>query len=159
MITGIDNIRQLFSVFHDGGIEAPQCQDGTLTFNVETSYLAERIDPAFTAFSVTLRNVENLICTVWLKDQTTRTADPLTVLSEEPEILNGSLKDGAIEVMFEGARWLPTDYTGGVLSFSCASASVLAEGGRECTLDELWDLSEGYWTEWSARAKEARSSS
>lgn len=158
MITGIDNIRQLFSVFHDGGIEAPHYLDGTLTFKVEISYLAQRINPKFRTFSVTLRGVETLSFSAWLDDPASGSVDPLTALSQEPDILSASIESSVVEVVLNQSG-VGAGYSGGSLFLTCQSASVLDESGRECTLDELWALSEAYWTEWSARAKGAEQKS
>jgi hypothetical protein len=93
-IAGLDNIAKLFSIFHDGVIVDASPQGEDLRLTVRLSYLAERVQPGFTTFTLLLRQLEELSFSTWpkessvppetLRDVHTFFSPPLDILSAEP---------------------------------------------------------------------------
>jgi hypothetical protein len=46
-MTTVEDIRDVFSIFHDGGISAWSGNKDTLTLTIDCEYLAERINKSF----------------------------------------------------------------------------------------------------------------
>ena len=64
-MTATENIRDIFSILHDGEISAWTGDKNLLTLTVECRYLAERIDKSFDRFYVELSQVDELCLTTW----------------------------------------------------------------------------------------------
>lgn len=67
MIEGRENIRDIFSIFHDGVISSFKLLGSSLVLHVEVEYLAQRINPGFTHFITILHGVTNMSLTTWQK--------------------------------------------------------------------------------------------
>ena len=61
----LENIRDIFSILHDGDICAWNGDKNLLTLTVECQYLAKRIDPSFDKFYVELFNIDKLELEPW----------------------------------------------------------------------------------------------
>ena len=59
-MTVTEDIRDIFSILHDGTISAWTGDKNLLTLTVDCEYLAERIDKSFDKFYVELINVDKL---------------------------------------------------------------------------------------------------
>lgn len=81
MITELQDISDIFSIFHDGSIESYSGDYQLLTLKVGCLYLAELIDPTFEYFYLELAEIEVLEFDSW-------TSPP-----ERPNILKTELAD------------------------------------------------------------------
>jgi hypothetical protein len=154
-IEGSENVRDIFSIFHDGSIVAWSMNGNALMLEVEIKYLAERINPGHRKFTVRLFEINDISFSTWPGDLKSAPAVLLSVgdiFEADLEILEGNIKDGQIEVVCnQHAPNLP--YCGGELRFKCAAAQVNDEGGHPYSIDELGILCKGYWDDWSKRSK------
>ena len=101
-IKGSENIREIFSIFHDGGIVNCQIENDTLMMDVEIQYLAERINPSFRKFSITLAEVGSIRFLTWPNDLHSEPAlmtDVKTIFKSDLEILEGNIKGREIQVI------------------------------------------------------------
>ena len=152
-IEGIESIRDIFSIFHDGSLLSCVDEGGELSLEVEIEYLAKRIDPNFKRFSVRLFEVSDINFSTWPSDLAAKPAT-LTKLVEifaaDLEVLEGNFKGDLIEVVCN-QHSSEFGYCGGELRFRCRRATVTDEAGKEYSIEELGALSKGYWDEWSKR--------
>lgn len=153
-IAGIDELAQLFSIFHDGVIIDAAVQGNDLLLTVRISYLAQRIQPGFTTFAVHLHEVEGLSFCTWPKaaapSETLR--DPPSIFSPPLDILSGEVSDGCVRVVCNQPSAL-TAHCGGTLTFRAESATVSDEQGRLYSTVDLAALATAYWDEWGQRAQ------
>jgi len=155
-IEGLGSVRDIFSIFHDGTISSCAVDGHDLTLEVEIQYLAERVNPEFRKFKVRLLGVSNVRFTTWPSDLK---SDP-AVLTDIPgifdahlEILEGNLTEEEIEVVCN-QRSSDLLYCGGKLRFHCLRAQVTDEGGSGYSIEELSEICNGYWDDWSRRSQE-----
>ncbi|WP_341644080.1 hypothetical protein [Thauera sp. SDU_THAU2] len=154
-IDGLENVRDIFSIFHDGSISACALDGDDLTLEVEIQYLAERVNPGFRKFKVRLFGVSNVRFSTWPSDMKSDSAvltDVPDIFDADLEILEGNLSGEEIEVVCnQHSSSLP--YCGGELRFHCLRFEVTDEGGKGYSIEELSELSQGYWDEWSSRSQ------
>jgi hypothetical protein len=135
----------IWNVLHDGVIVAVDGNvPGTLCLDVSIDYLRKR-------FSETGESIQILLtgCTRFayreFEAATFSTELPI-ITAMEPEILSASMKDSVCEI----------ECAAGVLEVVAAGGSARLDSGRAIPLQELIEVAECYWTEWSERAKQAR---
>ncbi len=154
-ISGNNSISDLFCIFHDGVIVNVSQQNNGLSFSVEIEYLATRVNAKFTKFNVVLFQIENLEFHTWpadLKSEPSVLREISAILADPMTILEGNEKEGRIEVILSSAE-IVKEFCGGELLFNSIGAEVTDESGRQYTLNELGDISEAYWNEWSRNSK------
>lgn len=153
VIKTAESISQIFSVFHDGVITNYRNDKGSLTLEVEISYLAERVNPAFRKFEITLFEVKNVRFSPWL-DNPEISPRPWFELSKifvpELDILSGELENGQVRVVCNQPA-AGVGYCGGDLYFDVEAAEVVDEAGMDYSIEALVSLSRGYWDEWKGR--------
>ena len=150
MIANIEEIVELFNIFHDGDMCHYSTHEHNLSFSVVIPYIANRINPKFTQFFVTLYNCHDISFQTW-PDETGHGSKILNDLNEifKPKlwILDGSIKNNKIAVACSQAD--PSlSYCGGGLYFTASSVKVTDEAGKEYTIEELGNICEAYWDEW-----------
>ncbi len=64
-MSATDNIRDIFSILHDGTISGWTGDRNLLTLKIDCQYLAERIDKSFESFYVEFIQIDNLYLTTW----------------------------------------------------------------------------------------------
>lgn len=152
-IEGAENVRVLFSLFHDGSIVSWATDGDELQLEVEIKYLAERIDPKFRKFDVRLFGVSDIQFSTWPNDLATKPevlTEPTAIFAGDLEVLEGNLQAGMIEVVCN-QHSQNIAYSGGELRFGCVYATVTDEAGKAYSIEELGNLCKGYWEEWSKR--------
>lgn len=155
MIKGDEKISEVFSIFHDGGIAAYHIAGDNLELEIEISYLTQRINQAYTKFFLSLHNARDFSFSTWPHDVNAAPAiihDPSQIFAGEPEILSSEVKNGLIEVVMN-QHSTDYDYCGGYLSFKADAAQVADEGGKQYDVNELGQICEDYWNEWSNKNK------
>jgi hypothetical protein len=154
-IEGLENVRDIFSIFHDGSISSCALDGDDLTLDVEIQYLAERVKPEFRKFKVRLFGASNVRFSTWpsdLKSDPVVLTDVPDIFDADLEILEGSLSEEEIKVVCnQHSSDLP--YCGGELRFHCLRAEVADEGGKGYSIEELSELCKGYWDDWSSRSQ------
>ena len=154
-IEGSNNIKDIFSIFHDGCIINCHLEENALVMEVEIEYLAERINPHFRKFTVRLAEIQKLRFSTWLNDLE---SEPLvltkfdSIFKPELEIAQGNVVEGQIQIIC-----LQSDpefeYCGGELYFTAVSAEVFDEAGKFYSVGELVTLANAYWKEWSEKTR------
>lgn len=145
-----ENIRDIFSIFHDGSITSCYTNTDSLLMKVEISYLAERIDPNFSEFTLCIYGVSNIYFSTWLSDLK---SEPVIIreieriFKPELEILEGNIENEKIKVVCN-QHSSEFDYCGGELYLSIISCEVLDEVGKSYSIEELDILCKEYWDEW-----------
>ncbi|MCI5212777.1 MAG: hypothetical protein D3910_29195 [Candidatus Electrothrix sp. ATG2] len=158
-IIGNDKIQQVFSVFHDGIMSNVKIDRTILSFDVKILYLAQRVNTEFQKFHVPLTGCNNLKFITWpvidgAEAQELR--DPVEIFKPELDILSGNLKCDQVQVVCNQPS-PKFNYCGGELYFSADFMIVLDEAGKNYTLEELCELSRGYWKDWSKKTGNGKS--
>ena len=148
-----EDIRDIFSIFHDGGIAAASVKDNALVLDVEVQYLAERVNPEYKGFKVFLYGFRDVEFSTWpsdLESTPVKINDIQSIFKPELEVLEANLKGNNIEIVCN-QHSSAYDYCGGELSFNVDSAAVQDESGKLYTIEELDILCKGYWDEWASK--------
>jgi len=146
-MTATEDIRDIFSILHDGGISAWTGDRNLLTLTVECQYLAERIDKYFDRFYVELTHVDQLFLSTWpnpfdLPVQTL--TEPSDIFKAELEILSADIKDEKV-VIACSQHDTDFDYCGGNLTISCQTIKVFDQSKNELTIDQFDIKCKSYW--------------
>lgn len=152
-IEGLENVRDIFSIFHDGTISSCTVNGDELTLEIAIQYLAERVKPEFRKFKIRLFGVSSVRFSTWpsdLKSEPAVLTDIQRIFEADLEILEGNLNDDEIEVVCNQCS-AELAYCGGELRFRCLGAEVMDESGRVFSIEELNELCKGYWDDWSRR--------
>ena len=102
MISGVQSLSDLFSIFHDGEIADYASADGTLELQIRIGYLAQMVSPASQGFRIVLHGVRDIEFTTWPKDAA---AAPVTlralpdIFQPSLDILSGEVIDGRLVVI------------------------------------------------------------
>lgn len=153
MIQGIENLHELFNIFHDGGIAHYRMIDQDLELKVEIQYLAALVQPHFQSFSVLLCNARDIGFRAWTIEHSADTA-MLTRHSEifepELEILGAEITGDALSISC-GRPIDSCDHSGGHLFLTADAAQVVDEAGKSYSIKELGDLCGAYWRNFGSK--------
>jgi hypothetical protein len=152
-MTATEDIRDIFSILHDGTISAWTGDKDLLTLTVDCQYLAERIDKSFDRFYVELRQVDDLFLSTWPNpfDIPVQTLTELSnIFKAELELLSADIKDGKV-VIACNQHDTDFDYCGGNLTISCKTINVFDQNKNELTIDQFDEICKCYWDEWSKK--------
>ncbi len=142
-----EDIRDIFSIFHDGGITTANLQGENIILKIDIQYLAEIVNPAYRWFKVFLYDFRDVEFSTWsgdLKSEPEKITDVQSIFGPELEILEASLNENKIEVVCN-VHSSEYDYCGGELSFNVDSAEVQDESGKPYSIEELDSICNGYW--------------
>jgi hypothetical protein len=159
-IQGNENIRDIFSIFHDGVINYHQLKDRELCLEIEIVYLAERIDPKFKKFKVVLSGVDNVRFRTWpsdLKSEPQIILDVHSIFKPKLTILEGNIKENLIQVVCNQSS-SNFEYCGGELFFSVDNAIVTDEADKSYSTEDLGVVCKGYWDAWASKNQMMRAS-
>lgn len=152
-MTATEDIRDIFSILHDGGISAWSGDKKLLTLTVECQYLAERIDKSFDRFYVELTQVDELFLSTWPNpfDLPVQTLTGLSnIFKAKLELLSADIKDGKV-IIACNQHDTDFDYCGGNLTISCETIKVFDQNKNELTIDQFDIICNSYWAEWSKK--------
>ena len=153
MITGSQNIADVFSIFSDGIIVNHVCKGNRLTLNIEIPYLARCICPDYLGFTIELSNVKNICFKTWPSeagDKERHVVDPAHIFETRLEIIEGNVRNGCIEVVCSNPVE-EYDFCGGELNFEADTAAVFDDGGKQYSLEELAAISKKHLRKWTIR--------
>ncbi len=135
----------IWNVLHDGVIVAIEgTVPGTISLDVSIDYLRKRFAEPGRSVRVVLFDCAR--CAYRESDAATFTTDLSLIALQAPEILSATLSNGVCEI----------ECAGGVLEVVSSDGAVRLDSGREVALQELIDVADSYWKEWSERAAKAR---
>lgn len=152
-MTANENIRDVFSILHDGTISAWTGDKDLLALTVDCQYLAERIDKLFDKFYVELIQVDELSLSTWPNpfDIPVQTlTEPSDIFKAELELLSADIKDEKV-VIACNQHDTDFDYCGGNLTISCQAIKIFDQNKNELTIDQFGIICKSYWEEWSRR--------
>lgn len=152
-MTATEDIRDIFSVLHDGTISTWTGDKSLLSLTIECGYLAERIDKSFDKFYVELSNIEKMELDPWTNPvdlPTVIKTDLADIFKAELEILSADIKDDTVVVTCNQSD-PDFDYCGGDLTISCKKIKVFDQNKNELTIDKFGEICKNYWDEWSKK--------
>ena len=157
MITGTDNLRDIFSIFHDGTIVNHELVPPGLRLEVEILYLAQRVHPQYRGFRVELHNAREISFATWPSDlnaPATQMDSLADIFAPQLDILGCEVEPSGLKISCNQSspQW---NYCGGELRLAADAATLTDAGGKEYSIDELRRLSEGYWNEWQSNAHDS----
>ena len=150
-MSATENIRDIFSILHDGTISGWTGDRNLLTLKIECQYLAERIDKSFDSFYVDLIQIDNLYLTTWPNpfDLPVLTLTDLNdIFKAELEILSAEIKENLVVVTCN-QHDTDFDYCGGKLTINCMAIKISDQNRNELTIDEFDIICKSYWSEMS----------
>jgi hypothetical protein len=146
-----EEIRDVFSILHDGEISAWSGDHTQLILTIDCQYLAERINKSFQKFYVELLQVDDLSLTTWLNPLDS----PVQKLIELSDIFKAKLQLLSAEIKEEkvviecNQHDLKFNYCGGYLTIACHAIKVFDQDKNELTIDQLDGLCKSYWADMS----------
>lgn len=152
-MTVIEDIKNIFSILHDGTISAWNGDKELLILTVDCKYLAEKIDKSFHKFYIELFKVDKMQLETWsnLIDIPTIIKTDLTdIFKAKLEILSADIKDEKV-VIACNQHDTSFDYCGGNLRISCQTIKVFDQNRNELTIDQFDKICNDYWDKWTKK--------
>ena len=150
-MTTTEEIRDIFSILHDGVISAWNGDKDLLTLTVDCEYLAERIDKSFDKFYVELLEIDKIELDPWSTPSDLQTAIKVNIpdiFKAELEILSTEIKNKEV-VITCNQHDREFDYIGGNLTISCQNIKIFDQNKTELTINHFHKICKDYWDEWS----------
>lgn len=147
MITNIEHIAQVFSIFHDGSIAL---EEVTLTYQcwkIDCQYLAEMLQPEYNYFFVKLYGLTLLEFHPWNNDLEAPLAiwaSPQQIFRDDIEILSTVVEEDKVKIY--GNLSTSDHYSGGELCINCQGLTIADETQQLLTLSDLKQIATNYWT-------------
>lgn len=151
--SSIESICRVFNIFHDGSLEHVQFDAGRLNARVDIPYLADRVKPGFTFFSMEISGFRDAQFNAWPEESGAKDiaiADLRAIFSPDLEILSASVENGGVKVICNISS-PKCAYCGGELFFRADSIRVLDEANKAYSVDELGSLCKEYWDNWKRK--------
>lgn len=147
MNTVQNDIRDIFSIFHDGGIVDCKGDLNKLTLTIQCNYLAELIYPDFENFYVDLIGVDKLDFDPWMNPidlETINFNSYEDYLKVDLEILSAEIKDDFVLITCN-QHDTDLDYCGGNLIISANDFNLFDQNSRQMTIEQLDSICRTYW--------------
>jgi len=142
-------IAEALSLLHDGLIISAKKDEVTLRFDVAVDFLANKINPNFTFFSIVVFEPTNIEFIDWAEDHRKYT-DLQSILQFIKGIWITSCDtndDGKICIHGHGGNSNNDKSCGGSLVFECKKIMITDETGCEISIQRLQDLYQLYQKE------------
>ena len=154
-MSALEDVCNVFSIFHDGLIYAWAGDTEQLTLIVDCQYVAEGIDKSFDKFHVELSQIKELSLLTWPRpiDLPPLTfTEPSIIFKAELEILSAEIiEEKVVVACVQGNAGF--DYTGGNLTIVCQSIKVFDQAKKEVALSELARICQSYWDSFGTKAQ------
>ncbi len=153
----LENIRDIFSIFHDGTIETWNGNHELLKLKIDCEYLAQRIDKSYASFYVEFEKIEKLEFNPWMNP----IHQPQKLFSNIVDIFQASLEILSVEIENAFAKItcnqhnLDFDYCGGTLLVNCKNVKVFDEKNNMLTIDELDKICNEYWNDFKEQTEKS----
>lgn len=148
-----EDIKNIFSILHDGTISAWTGDKSLLTLTIECEYLAERIDKTFNKFYVELTNIDKIELDPWTNRVDLPTiikTDLADIFKAELEVLSADIKEEEVVVICD-QHDTDFDYCGGNLLISCQTIKIFDQNKNQLTIDQFGEICKNYWDEWGKK--------
>ena len=146
-----ENIRDVFSVLHDGTIIEWAGDKNLLTLKIGCQYLAERIDSTFENFFVELFNINRLALVPWMNPielEQEYFVELKDIFQAELDILSADIENDLVKVICN-QRNVDFDYCGGTLYINCNEIRIYDQERNELTMERLDQIGREYWDEFA----------
>lgn len=152
-MTSTEDIRDVFSILHDGTIVDWNGDLDNLKLTIDCVYLAERINESFDRFYIELIEVSKIELDPWMNPIELPKSDLKElnkIFKGELEILSAEIKDDSIVVYCNQDDTL-LSYVGGNLTIKAKMVNIYDQDWNELTIEELLKIADDYWDEWSKK--------
>ena len=143
----LENIRDIFSILHDGTIVSWAGDRHKLTLEVECLYLAKRLDASFDKFYIELKQITELQLSTWPNpiDRPARVlTGPADIFKADLEILSSEIKDNRVLLACNQAD-AKFDYCGGNVALNCYEIKISDQNKQEISINKLIEICKSYW--------------
>lgn len=147
MNTLLNDIRDVFSILHDGVIVDCEGDLNKLTLTIQCNYLAELINPNFKNFHIDLIAITKLNFVPWVNPidlKAIQFKSHEEFLKVGLEIISAELKDGCVFVSCLQDN-TDLDYSGGHLMISAKDFNLYDHDKNTLTTDKLDSACRFYW--------------
>lgn len=147
----LDNIRDVFSMLHDGTTSTWTGDKNLLTLKIDSEWLAERIDKSYNSFYIECGQIEKIEFHPWMNPSTL----PQTLLTEIDDIFKASLEILSADIESDFVKIICNqhntdfDYCGGTLLLNCKYIKIFDQDKRQITLDQFSTICKDYWDDFS----------
>lgn len=140
-----EELKDVFTIFHDGTIEEATFNSKNLVLKVQIEYLAQIIDPSFNQFELTLLKVESLSFKPWT-GSTKELTDIKTIFDLDLSITSTQVdEEGTLVIHATCGESADSSYEGGELILRCDDFLIFDQQRNPLNLDELKGHSANYW--------------
>jgi hypothetical protein len=153
----LDDIRDIFSILHDGTTSTWTGDQNLLTIKVDCEYLAERIDKSYDSFYVVCGQIEKIELHPWMNPITlpqTLLTDFDDIFKASLEILSADIENGFVKITCSQHN-TDFDYCGGTLLLNCKTIRIFDQDKRQLTIDEFGEICKGYWDDFSNKTEQS----
>ena len=145
----LEDIRDVFSIFHDGTIETWNGNRESLKLKIDCEYLANKIDKSYRIFYVEFEQIDKLEFIPWMnpiKNYQILDTNIETVFQTSLEILSAEIENKIVKITCNQSN-NDFDYWGGILLVNSKSVKIFDEKNNELTIDKLDEICNEYWNE------------
>ena len=145
-IESLENIRDIFSILHDGFITDHYGNHNLLVLTVDCKFLADQINESFEKFYVHLLEINNLFLVTWPNDfylPIQKLNEPKDIFKAKLEILSSEIRDYKVIVECNQPD-LNFDYCGGNLIIDCRKIEIYDQANNQITIDKLEKIFKDY---------------
>ncbi|MCX2746153.1 hypothetical protein OO013_19900 [Mangrovivirga sp. M17] len=143
----IQEIEDIFNIFHDGTIDDIVIQSDKIDLLIEIQYLAELIDKKFEFFNLKLTGVELIEYDAWT-DNSYKLTNWREIFELGISIINTETDSSGNVVVHSNCFDAPNDlFEGGNLIIKCRDYELFDELKNPITIERLKELSTFYWNE------------
>jgi hypothetical protein len=143
----LENIHNIFSIFHDGYIEKASGNMQELTLQVSCLYLAERIDFAFEYFYIELCDISTLSLHVFSNETPKILTDIKAIFETEWDIVDTKIEHNNVVIFLEQYN----KNSPAILTLNCADIKVFDHKKNAITLDNLIHICKVYWDDFGKK--------
>lgn len=147
MSTVQNDIRDIFSIFHDGGIVDCKGDLHKLTLTIQCKYLAELINPDFEVFYIDLIGINKLDFDPWMNPIDLEKIDFNSYeeyLKVDLEILSAEIKDDVVLITCN-QHDTDLDFCGGNIIISANDFKLFDYNSKQLTIEQLDSICKKYW--------------
>ncbi len=143
----INEIRDIFATFHDGGIIGWQGDLKQLTLKIECQYLGQEFANGFENFYVILHDIEHIEFEPWMEPITLKVVNKTRledIFKAELEIGYAKIVNGMVEISCN-QHDIGFDYCGGVLFIKAKNIELQNHLKQKLAPTDLYKASDNYW--------------
>lgn len=143
----IQDIADVFSIFHDGYIEDYQISSDAVNLKIGIQYLAELIDNNHEYLNLRLLGIDLIKYDAWTDEPFIMT-DWKEIFNLGIEIISNEIDNAGQLIIQSNCDKAPNNlFQGGELIIKCTDYGLSDEEGNILTIDKLKEISSYYWNE------------